>query len=327
MKYLFITGHRKSGTTLLINLLDGLEGFCVYPTDIAFLYAYYPYFNNSKFSLEFKKRRLKKIIRKSLELSLKKNIKIKNYFNINIFVNNFIKKINNKNISNLKKIFFILSNEYIKYFKTYKKQSNYKIEYFVFKESSQGYLLHEIKNWVKDFKTIQIIRDPRDNFASLKSGLKNKYSKTGEDYLTLTWSCINRLKIDFEYIDINKKILKKKYLIVRFEDLTLSKIKTLKKISKFLEIKFQNKFLEPTQLGIKTYGNNLEGKKFKLISSINTLNWKNRITDNEAKLIQFYFNNYFKKFKYKFFDYKKKNLNFINSFYQETNKFFFKDKF
>ena len=42
MKVIFLTGHRKSGTTLLSNLLDDVDGLCVYPTDLALLYAYFP---------------------------------------------------------------------------------------------------------------------------------------------------------------------------------------------------------------------------------------------------------------------------------------------
>ena len=41
VKIIFLTGHRKYGTTLLSNLLDNVNGLCVYPTDLALLYAYY----------------------------------------------------------------------------------------------------------------------------------------------------------------------------------------------------------------------------------------------------------------------------------------------
>ena len=36
MKIIFLTGHRKSGTTLLSNLLDNVNGLCVYPTDLTY---------------------------------------------------------------------------------------------------------------------------------------------------------------------------------------------------------------------------------------------------------------------------------------------------
>ena len=45
MQTLFITGHRKSGTTMLASLFDGHKDLSVYPTDLSLMYAYYPNFN------------------------------------------------------------------------------------------------------------------------------------------------------------------------------------------------------------------------------------------------------------------------------------------
>ena len=61
-KILFLTGHRKSGTTMFSNLFDGHEDFLVYPSDICLLYAYYPFFIKSKMSLKKKKDRIFKNI-------------------------------------------------------------------------------------------------------------------------------------------------------------------------------------------------------------------------------------------------------------------------
>ena len=60
MKTLFITGHRKSGTTLLTSLFDGHNEFAVYPTDLSLMYAYFPYYNNNNYSFERKKSRIKR---------------------------------------------------------------------------------------------------------------------------------------------------------------------------------------------------------------------------------------------------------------------------
>ena len=62
MKTIFITGHRKSGTTLLSNLFDGHEDFAVYPTDLSLMYAYFPYFNKSSISYKQKIKRIKKYL-------------------------------------------------------------------------------------------------------------------------------------------------------------------------------------------------------------------------------------------------------------------------
>jgi len=67
MKTLFITGHRKSGTTMLTSLFDDHDDFAVYPTDLSLMYAYFPFFNNSKYSYRRKINRIKKILKLSLQ--------------------------------------------------------------------------------------------------------------------------------------------------------------------------------------------------------------------------------------------------------------------
>ena len=39
---IFLCGHRKSGTSMFLNLFDGNKDINVFPTDINLLYAYYP---------------------------------------------------------------------------------------------------------------------------------------------------------------------------------------------------------------------------------------------------------------------------------------------
>tara|TARA_B110000444_G_C18610470_1_gene487400 strand:+ start:619 stop:801 length:183 start_codon:yes stop_codon:yes gene_type:complete len=53
MKILFITGHRRCGSTLLGTLLDEVNDLCVYPGDISILYSYYPYYNNNELNSKY----------------------------------------------------------------------------------------------------------------------------------------------------------------------------------------------------------------------------------------------------------------------------------
>ena len=59
-KILLITGHRKSGTTLLTSLFDKSSEFLVYPPDITLLYTFFPNYINKKISFAQKKKILKK---------------------------------------------------------------------------------------------------------------------------------------------------------------------------------------------------------------------------------------------------------------------------
>ena len=66
-RYLFLGGHRKYGTTLLLNLFDGQESCCLYRTDISVLYGYFPVFCEQKFSAEERLKRLDSVIFGTLE--------------------------------------------------------------------------------------------------------------------------------------------------------------------------------------------------------------------------------------------------------------------
>ena len=72
----FFGGHRKSGTTLPISLLDGHPDLFVYPYETHFWYSFYPLYSGPDIPIEDKNRRildfifgdLKQIIHKWMKL-------------------------------------------------------------------------------------------------------------------------------------------------------------------------------------------------------------------------------------------------------------------
>lgn len=312
---LFLTGHRKSGTSMLNTIFDGHKDFLVYPNDISILYAYYPSFCLKEYSFKKKKLRLIKVIKKSLNFR-KKNI----FFDKYSFLKSFVKKLNKKNINNINLILKFLIQSFI----ASSKQKKFK--YVVIKETSCSLMAEKLFNNFKNFYMIQIVRDPRDNFGSLVEGEKKYYGKRGEKRKELLASLINRSLLDFEYSVINKKKFKKNFFVIRFEDLTQKKMITLSKICKFLNVKFNQKLLKPTIFGKPFYGNNFKKIKFNNISSINVNKWKQRIKINEASIIEFYLLRYLKIYKYKVSTIKR--TNFILEFYNwYNNRYFFYDSF
>ena len=129
-KLLFITGHRKSGTTMFANLFDGHKDFLVYPSDICLLYAYYPYFIKQKFSFKIKKDRILHILKKDLSSVINEH-NLKNIFNLSKMIELVEKKLNKKNINNIRKILNIVFTSYEDSLIDKKKY-----KYFVVKETS-----------------------------------------------------------------------------------------------------------------------------------------------------------------------------------------------
>ncbi len=314
-KILFLTGHRKSGTSMLNAIFDSHKDFLVYPNDISILYAYYPAFCLKEYSFKKKKLRLISVIKKSINFT-KKN----NFFDKNFFLKSFIKKLDKKNINNINLILKFLIHSFV----ASSKQKQFK--YVVIKETSCSLMAEKLFKKFKNFYMIQIVRDPRDNFGSLVEGEKKYYSKIGEKRRELLASLINRSLIDFEYSIINKKKIKKNFFVLRFEDLTQKKMITLSRVCKFLSVKFDKKLLVPSIFGKPFYGNNFKKIKFDKISSINVNRWKQRIKSNEASIIEFYLSKFMKVYKYKVSNTCKTNhiLDFYNWY---NNKYFFYDSF
>lgn len=320
MKTLFITGHRKSGTTLLTSLFDNHNDFTVYPTDLSLMYAYFPFFNNSKYSYQRKINRIKKI----MKLSLKKNLNYrvnKDSANVELFVNSFLSGLNKKNINNIKSLIKLLKIKFTSFFDIKKKK------YFVLKETSADIYFNKIFTKNDKNKFIHIIRDPRDNYASLKSGQKSYYSKVGEDNLLLLSSLINRAKLDFQFIDHNKKIYgSKNYLTVKYEDLVSNPEKIMRKVSKFLKVNFNKKMLTPSIFGSKILSNTFTKKKTSNINLNSKKRWQKELTLSEIDIINYFFKDELKQ--YYNFKCNKFNYSNITNYYTWLNKkFYFKDSF
>ena len=61
-KPVFVCGHRKSGTTLVINLFDGLNNAVVYPDDSGFFYLYHPRYSDGKKTFPEAKTQLANVV-------------------------------------------------------------------------------------------------------------------------------------------------------------------------------------------------------------------------------------------------------------------------
>ena len=106
-------------------------------------------------------------------------------------------------------------------------------------------------------------------------------------------------------------------MVIKYENLVSNQKNITKKICKFINIKYDKNIMVPTVLGKSSAGNNYEGIKFKKISNLNKNNWRNRISIQEAEIIEFYLGNLMKKFGYKSENHIK-NTNFLNKFYQDV---------
>ncbi|MCF6330696.1 MAG: sulfotransferase [Sulfurimonas sp.] len=296
----FICGHRKTGTTMLISLFDNAEDAVVYPDDSSFFYMYYPRYEGDLYSKEEKLKRLDDILNVFLkdlinEFKIDKTQKQQFFEKHKKFYTAIKDEIILSDDLSIKYILKVVMKNIHKYFYLNKKPK----VWFEKTTSTEIYALDLIKMF-PNAKFIHLIRDPRDNWASLKSGWDEKYKKYNDEQKRLLQSLIERGKLGLEFAKNNREILGEKcYKVVKFEDLTADPEKTMKELADFAGIKYSENLLHPTRFGVSWGGNNFEGAKFKKPSSENANRWRERIAEEEAQIIEYHFEDIMNYFDYK----------------------------
>jgi len=292
----FICGHRKGGTTMLINLFDNVRGVIAYPDDSGFFYRYYPRYASDEYTDSEKIRRLSQVM---IEEKLGE------------IINSIECSENEKKILHQKK------EEFSWYIKKYdKKDFDYSeiLLYFIESFKRVFYKDHDANVWVEKTTTseiyalelsrvfpkakfIHIVRDPRDNWASLLSGWDKKYSNFNDSPDRLLQSLIERGRLGMEFARSNVQTIgEDRYKIIKYEDLTKDPKVCLRRLAEFINIPFDSNLMYPTRFGYTWRGNNFDGLKTDKPTNVNVSRWKERISEHDAKIIEFHFSdmmNYF----------------------------------
>ena len=279
--YVFLTGHRKSGTTLLRALFDNYPGATTYPTDVGLLYAYFPCFtSNDWHSDDTLRERMSLVIRRSLDATNKfagRTVEVDKFLIL------FWQRFGSSDLRHRSSVLDALGRAWCDH-----EDHDPDSTTVVFKETSQAIFFNELKADLPSLKMIHLVRDPRDNYAALKAGVANHYAKLGENELMTLASLINRCRMDMIAARINAQSHADTFLAIRFEDLVQQSESILRKTCDFLGWEFRETMLSPTILGKPTTGNSHDGKEFSGIDSAHAGAWRERISTAEAKIIEYW---------------------------------------
>lgn len=282
MRVIFLTGHRKSGTTMLHKLFDGHGGLLVYPIDISVLYAYFPCFNNQS-DLSRALKRIELVLKKTLGKFDKQKIPgVEVNFNFDRFIDILRKHLSIEKLDDRVYVTYAIVQAWLKSLDVSEDAV------VVIKETSQAIHFQEFLAVDPSVKFINLIRDPRDNYAAIKSGVDGYYSKLGEDDKASLASLINRVKMDFKSASLFGEYYQDNFISLRFEDLISAPEGSMKKLATFAGVEYHQSMLVPTVLGKLYTGNSYEGDVFQGISGKNVGRWRERISDFEAKVIEFW---------------------------------------
>ena len=294
----FICGHRRSGTTLLAAILDCHCDLLVYPEDSKFFHLFFPKIAESDWTPRKKKDYLVKH-----NLGYLRNV-LKNCSGVELPPERW---------STLVKVFDRYvgsSNDWKDYllgmlsaYASITPQRTGSPRRWVEKTTSSEMYALKIDDAFPDSKFIHIIRDPRDNYASLKAGWESRYRHLSDTSTLelLRQSCIFRGRLGFEIGIMNQEVLgKHRYKIIRYEDLVDPGLKNslLRDIAEFLEVSSSGFESMPTIAGTRWQGNSFSEKTLLGVTSSRVGCWKNELDSEEAALMEFSFLDSMRRFGY-----------------------------
>mgnify|MGYP006076548723 CR=1 FL=1 len=274
MPRIYVSAAMRGGSTLVSNILNAhskvqiIENFHFQ----RFLYKKNEVLNKKK--VEFRIR----------EMGLRLGIR----FNIKINEKNVLKEIFKGKLSH-KNIYDCLIKEQLKINPSLK---------IIGEDSALNWRFIEIFcKMYKNAKVIQLIRDPRSIFASWK---KITYQK--KDYWGCIFNCIDNMNYG-KYL--SKKLSKKNYMCLRFEDILTDPNLYAKKIAKFINIKFEPNMTKPEKWE-KIFKNKYASLGFSSIEkkSVNGFftnridSWKRELSSNEIKIVEYFAKKNLKQFNY-----------------------------
>ena len=279
-----ICGHRKSGTTLLSNLLDGHSQLAVYPIDLALLYAYFPHFLQENPAPEQRRKRLSRILFDDLADRLAASARA-SLLDIAAHREQFFSGLTDDELGDMR----VLIGRLMASFQMVRGRPVDQVEWGVLKETSIEIYAAEVLDWFPDARFIQVLRDPRDNFAALAAGVDKHYRRLGEDRNRTLASLLHRARLGFCMARQNRAAYgPQRYHLVRYEDLVTEPEATMRQVARFLGIEFSPCLLTPSALGLPTGGNSYDGDPAFHISTRNLGRWRERISQDEAAVIEFH---------------------------------------
>lgn len=293
----FIGGHRKCGTTLLVSLLDGHPDLFVYPGETGFFYKYFPLYEKRSYNHKEKEAHIISSILRELDSDVRCWMKEGDCsaFTLSKAASVFRNKI--RTTPRKTKDYFesIISTAYA----LLPDARDKKPKAWVEKTTSIEIYASTLFAWYPQARFIHLVRDPRDNYGAIKAGWEREYSRYFDSKERLLQSVMDRGRLGMEFAKLNlKRFGAHRYLIVRYEDLVAEPRKELSRISSFLSIPFCDSLLKPTFGGVLWKGNSFGKKAFSSISKNHLNRWRERITGHEAKVLEYYFAPLLKEFGY-----------------------------
>jgi hypothetical protein len=139
------------------------------------------------------------------------------------------------------------------------------------------YFADQIFVWWPQAKCIHIVRDPRDNYASYR----RKHQSWSPGFFSNNWNRTTAAGLENE-----ARFGHERYWVLRYEDLVSRPEEILPEVCTFLGIKDHEILRRPSRAGDLWRGNSMFADQFDEISQVAVGRWKERLSNQEAGVIQ-----------------------------------------
>ena len=278
LPYLQIGGCPKSGTSLLLALLDGHPEIVVYPGETGHTGYLYPTLNDPRVSLKTK-----------LDTIIDYRCSLESYGYIPTEACNFVEvgKILRAYEDGMENNFLDIHSALLQaFYEVFGSQQLNKAQLWVDKSPFSHLFADDIFSIFPTAKFIHILREPKDNFASVGgSVLKRRRSRVIHEALLWRYRIWTAQSLYFAKRN-QEKFGESRYLVIRFRDLVQKPKEIVPKLVDFIGISENETLYMPTRGGYPYSGNNKEGLEFRGIFSGNVDRWMERIPDYFACVME-----------------------------------------
>lgn len=293
---IFICGYPKSGTTLLLALLDRHPQLLVFPEETHFFQqiADHPEYQNPEYLLN--QTSLKLFQRDEFQMA--SGFRDYSHIDFDQFQETF-QGLWASRFSTQPSILEIIMQSYGQI--TGQMNSKYWVEKTPLNEK---YLV-KAQAWWPDLKAIYILRDPRDNFCSYRKQRLRRFESRRTRLLAeknissqAAQRKISRLSQPLtieafvaywlESVNLWERFASQNPngLLIQYEDLVRSPRQVLGRVTEFLSINWDDRLLIPTRNGTLWSGNSVFGLQFEGISTTSLGRYKELLSPGELKKLE-----------------------------------------
>ena len=302
----FISGLRKSGTSMVKALLDSHPDFFVFPANELhlFKFSYHPSIIKDKSAfIENPKELLRKIAyNKFISRIADKNSE---FYIPQFNFTSFKQYIENSEVENCQNVYEVL---FKAFYYAIEESGNPDNLRFVSKTVLETEFFPELLSWYPDMKFIYVLRNPYAHFVSAIKSLRthSRWNKK-EAYEGMKLSAfknpypylgpeIFRMKYSYYFMEKFKRLYPDNFHILVYDDLLKDSETELKQLTDFLRVDYNATLLKPTILDKVWEGNSWRNHQFNQISKAPLDEWKQDISGGEIRLLNKFFQNITEKY-------------------------------